>query len=126
MRNIDALGVVGTQVKKAAEEAGKSVNEKRARRGLLPRALKAAVVGFPNVGKSALINRLLGRAVAPSAPRPGVTRQLKWSRLGDSLDLLDTPGAHPAPLPPQNRGACARMHIVLYTSLHQHCTMPIT
>jgi len=89
------------QVKKAAEEAGKSVNEKRARRGLLPRALKAAVVGFPNVGKSALINRLLGRAVAPSAPRPGVTRQLKWSRLGDSLDLLDTPGVLPMSLQSQ-------------------------
>jgi ribosome biogenesis GTPase A len=45
------------------------------------------------VGKSALINRLLGRKVAPSAPRPGVTRQLRWLRLGGDVDLLDTPGA---------------------------------
>lgn len=45
------------------------------------------------MGKSALINRLLGRKVAPSAPRPGVTRQLRWLRLGGNVDLLDTPGA---------------------------------
>ena len=44
------------------------------------------------MGKSALINRLLGRKVAPSAPRPGVTRQLRWLRLGGDVDLLDTPG----------------------------------
>lgn len=87
-------------MKKAAVEAGASVNEKRTRRGLRPRPLKAAVVGFPNVGKSALINRLLGRAVAPSAPRPGVTRHLKWARLAGDLDLLDTPGEQPHPPPP--------------------------
>jgi len=46
------------------------------------------------VGKSALINRLLGRKVAPSAPRPGVTRHLRWLRLGGDVDLLDTPGTH--------------------------------
>ena len=84
--------MVGVQVKKAAIDAGASINVKRAKRGLRPRALKAAVVGFPNVGKSALINRLLGRAVAPSAPRAGVTRHLKWVRLGGEMDLLDTPG----------------------------------
>lgn len=86
------------QVMKAAIDAGASINIKRARRGLRPRPLKAAVVGFPNVGKSALINRLLGRALAPSAPRAGVTRQLKWVRLGGDLDLLDTPGVLPMSL----------------------------
>ena len=33
---------------------------RREKRGIQPRAVRAAVIGFPNVGKSALINRLLG------------------------------------------------------------------
>lgn len=103
---------VGTGVKKvtkAAVTAGGSINEARKRRGLRPRPLKAAVVGFPNVGKSALINRLLGRKLAPSAPRPGVTRQLRWLRLGGEVDLLDTPGVLPMSL--RNQAVAQRLAV---------------
>jgi ribosome biogenesis GTP-binding protein YlqF len=72
-----------------------AMNEKRLKRGLRPRPVRAVVVGFPNVGKSALINRLLGRRMADSAPRPGVTRVLRWMRIGGELDLLDAPGIIP-------------------------------
>jgi len=83
------------QVVKMAVEVSEKMNEKRTKRGLKPRPVRAVVVGFPNVGKSALINRLLGRRVAESAPRPGVTRQLRWMRIGGELDLLDAPGIIP-------------------------------
>ena len=91
----------GTGVKsisKAAQQAGKAVNEKRLRRGMQPRPIRAVVMGFPNVGKSALINRLLGRKVVESARRAGVTRQLRWVRISDSLELLDSPGVIPLKL----------------------------
>ena len=68
------------------------MNEKRLRRGLRPRPVRAVVIGIPNVGKSTLINRLLGRRMTDSAPKPGVTRDLKWMRIGGDLDLLDAPG----------------------------------
>lgn len=35
-------------------------------------------MGYPNVGKSSLINRLLKRRICTAAPRPGVTRELKY------------------------------------------------
>ena len=73
-------------------EASAEINAKRKNRGLKPRPVRAVVIGFPNVGKSALINRLLNRRVCESAPKPGVTRSLKWLRLGGDLDLLDAPG----------------------------------
>lgn len=56
------------------------------------RRLRLMVVGLPNVGKSAFINRVAGRRRAPSADRPGVTRGVQWIRLGPGLELLDTPG----------------------------------
>lgn len=40
--------------------------------------VRAGIVGYPNVGKSSLINRLLKRRMCPAAPRPGVTRALKY------------------------------------------------
>ncbi|MFB2970086.1 ribosome biogenesis GTPase YlqF [Aerosakkonema sp. BLCC-F183] len=85
-------------VVKAAQAAGVDVNKKRRDRGMLPRPVRAVVIGFPNVGKSALINRLLGRRVVESAARPGVTRQLRWVKISDQIELLDAPGVIPAKL----------------------------
>lgn len=65
-----------TQVIDTALRAAVSVKRKREARGLQPRPVRAVVVGFPNVGKSALINRLVGKRACESAPKPGVTRQV--------------------------------------------------
>jgi len=65
---------------------------------MLPRPVRAVVIGFPNVGKSALINRLLNRKVVASARKAGVTRQLQWVRISDSIELLDAPGIIPLKL----------------------------
>lgn len=97
------LGAGVITMKKQAMKASGSINDKRMRRGIQPRPVRAAVIGFPNVGKSALINRLLGRKMAKSKNLPGVTRSLQWVRLGgsefsgpDSIELLDSPGIIPA------------------------------
>ena len=82
-------------VSKAAQSAGSAVNQRRKERGMLPRPIRAVVIGFPNVGKSALINRLLGRRIVQSAARAGVTRSLRWVRICKELELLDAPGIIP-------------------------------
>jgi len=87
---------------RAAQAAGEQMNQRRRDRGMLPRPVRAVVIGFPNVGKSALINRLLKRRVVESARRPGVTRQLRWVRISDQLELLDAPGILPSKLTNQN------------------------
>ncbi|MFQ4138266.1 ribosome biogenesis GTPase YlqF [Nodosilinea sp. PGN35] len=83
-------------IAKAAQTAGEAVNQRRQARGMKPRPIRAVVIGFPNVGKSALINRLLNRKVVASARKAGVTRQLRWIRLSGDLDLLDAPGVIPS------------------------------
>jgi ribosome biogenesis GTPase A len=80
---------------KAAQQAGAQVNERRKARGMLPRPVRAVMIGFPNVGKSALINRLLGKRVVESARKAGVTRSLRWVRISDQIELLDAPGVLP-------------------------------
>ncbi len=69
--------------------------EAHKRKGLLPRAMRVCVVGLPNVGKSSLINWLIGIKKAPVADRPGVTRGAHWVRVHPQLELLDTPGMMP-------------------------------
>ncbi|MCD8485582.1 MAG: ribosome biogenesis GTPase YlqF [Desertifilum sp.] len=92
------LGKGISGVTQAAQRAGEAMNQRRRDRGMLPRPVRAVVIGFPNVGKSALINRLLGRRVVESAARPGVTRQLRWVRISEAIELLDAPGIIPAKL----------------------------
>lgn len=61
----------------------------------LNRTVKIMMVGIPNVGKSTLINRLVGKASAKTGDRPGVTRGKQWLRLKNEIELLDTPGILP-------------------------------
>jgi ribosome biogenesis GTPase A len=80
---------------RAAQKVGAEINQKRHKKGMLSRPVRAVVIGFPNVGKSALINRLLKRKAVESARRAGVTRSLRWVRISDTLELLDAPGVIP-------------------------------
>jgi len=66
--------------------------EAQARKGIRPRAIRALIVGIPNVGKSTLINYLAGRKIAATGDRPGVTKGQQWIKVGTEMELLDTPG----------------------------------
>lgn len=70
----------------------KPLNEKRERLGLNARKIRVMIIGIPNVGKSTLINRLVGRKATKIGNKPGVTKSLDWIRINNDLELLDTPG----------------------------------
>ncbi|MFI3284378.1 MAG: ribosome biogenesis GTPase YlqF [Erysipelotrichaceae bacterium] len=70
----------------------KPMIDRMIRKGIRPRAIRAMVIGIPNVGKSTLINRVVNKKIAETADRPGVTKSLKWIKLNKDLELLDTPG----------------------------------
>ncbi len=57
-----------------------------------PRAIRAMIVGIPNVGKSTLINRLAKKNIAKTGNMPGVTKAQQWIKVGKEIELLDTPG----------------------------------
>lgn len=70
----------------------KEVNDKRKSKGLKPRRVRILILGIPNVGKSTLINRLVGKRATNVGNKPGITKNLEWIRVNQDLELLDTPG----------------------------------
>ena len=73
-------------------EKMKWINEKRIAQGMKKRSARVLVIGVPNVGKSTLINRLVGRKSTSVGNRPGVTKNLNWIRINKEIELLDSPG----------------------------------
>jgi ribosome biogenesis GTPase A len=79
------------------EKAAKPVNEHYKKKGLVNRPFKVMIVGYPNVGKSSLINALARKKKAKVENKPGVTRQQQWIDIQSNINvkLLDTPGIIP-------------------------------
>jgi ribosome biogenesis GTPase A len=73
-----------------------SVNKIRA-------VIRVGVVGIPNVGKSTILNRLIGNNSVKTGNRPGITRGKQWIR-SNGLEILDTPGLLPPKITNQEEG----------------------
>ena len=77
---------------KKVEEIYQKSQEKYANKGRIGKAIRVMVLGIPNVGKSSFINRITKKNSAVVGNKPGVTRQKQWVRIGQNIELLDTPG----------------------------------
>ncbi|MEK5206551.1 MULTISPECIES: ribosome biogenesis GTPase YlqF [Psychrobacillus] len=90
---INSLEGKGLQtVFKAAKELLKPKWDRMRDRGIKPRAIRAMIVGIPNVGKSTLINRFAKKNIARTGNTPGVTKRQQWIKVEREIELLDTPG----------------------------------
>ncbi len=88
---------------KASSDLGKPKIEKLIAQGRLPRAIRAMVIGMPNVGKSSLINKIIKSSKTKTGCKAGITRAPQWIRINPKLELLDMPGIIPMKLENQKR-----------------------
>lgn len=91
---LDTLLRLGEEKMKALEAQGR----KR-------RPIRVLVVGMPNVGKSTIINSIVGRKKAKTGHKAGVTRQTQWVRIHPAIELMDTPGVIPPRLDSEESGS---------------------
>ncbi len=79
--------------------AQKHLGTKRLRQELLKMAgknqVKIAVIGYPNTGKSSVLNAIAGRKAARTSAQAGFTRGAQFVRIADNVLLIDSPGIIP-------------------------------
>lgn len=66
--------------------------QKNREKGMIKKPLRIMIVGIPNVGKSTLINTILGSKKAKVGNKPGITQKHQWLKIRGDIELLDTPG----------------------------------
>ena len=79
------------------KEILKEKMEREAKRGLKPRAMRAMILGIPNVGKSTFLNRVIGEKIAIMSDKAQTTRnkiQGIYTRKDAQIVFIDTPGIH--------------------------------
>jgi ribosome biogenesis GTPase A len=57
--------------------------------------IQVGVIGYPNTGKSSVINHLIGRTSAKTGSEAGFTKGIQKLRLSENIHLLDSPGVIP-------------------------------
>ena len=81
-----------SELLKITNEIIQEKNKKRLQKGMIKRKTRVLIIGIPNVGKSTLINKLVGKKVVNTGNKPGITKNLNWIRIDEDIELLDTPG----------------------------------
>ncbi|MCK4550610.1 MAG: 50S ribosome-binding GTPase [Candidatus Aenigmarchaeota archaeon] len=91
-KNIDLSRVFVSSKKRFGTRELKEAIFKRSKKN---ESAKVCVVGYPNTGKSSVINLLIRKKSAKESSQPGYTKGTQWLRLKDNIMLLDTPGVVP-------------------------------
>jgi len=81
-----------TQDKADVGKISQWVSQMVPHRGTAEKPIRAMIAGIPNVGKSSLMNALLGRRVAKVGDEPAVTKAQQKLKVTNGFQLLDTPG----------------------------------
>jgi len=88
---VNALGL-DASVTAAARQLIAACRELAPMRGGMVKPVRTLICGIPNVGKSTLINTLVGQRAAKTGDEPGITKLEQKIVLANDFHLFDTPG----------------------------------
>lgn len=97
-KNIDAVAIDATKktgispLLKLLDTIKEENYQKNKEKGMIKKPLRIMIVGIPNVGKSTLINQIIGKKSAKTGNTPGITKSQQWIKIKGDIELLDTPG----------------------------------
>src|SRR5699024_12549047 len=80
---------ISSKIEPVDAAATKEIFEKMESKGINKRAVRAMIIGIPNVGKSTVINNIAKRKIAKTGNTPGVTKAQQWIKAGKNMELLD-------------------------------------
>lgn len=89
---IRAIAIDLTDVRKSKKQLTVFLKELASWKSSALGLARFGIVGLPNVGKSTLINRLIGQSKVRTGDKPGITRGKQWVRVAGDVIILDTPG----------------------------------
>ncbi|MBR2871608.1 MAG: ribosome biogenesis GTPase YlqF [Clostridia bacterium] len=102
VEKLTGAGKIAVKLNSTASNTGKIIAEKlrtlcsekieRKKARGINAVIRAMVIGVPNSGKSTLINNICGKSKTLTGNKAGVTRGQQWVKIGQYLELLDTPG----------------------------------
>jgi tRNA modification GTPase len=131
---LEDRGWIRTELARIAAETNRLLATSRYGE-LLREGIRTVIIGAPNVGKSSLLNRLVGHDRALVSPEPGTTRDFIEERVVVGpycLRIVDTAGLNPSPAPLERlgmektleRAAEADLFLVVLDAVDTYLTMP--
>lgn len=90
---IDSISGKGSkEVLNKLRDVYKPIADAMISKGRRVRPARVMIVGVPNIGKSTFLNCMVGKKMANTGPKPGVTRGKQWIRVREDIEFMDTPG----------------------------------
>jgi tRNA modification GTPase len=131
---LEDRGWIRTELARIAAETNRLLATSRYGE-LLREGIRTVIIGAPNVGKSSLLNRLVGHDRALVSPEPGTTRDFIEERVvvgPHCLRIVDTAGLNPSPAPLERlgmektleRAAEADLFLVVLDAWDTYVTLP--